>query len=120
MPPKPSKNVDTVREIVLCLDSVWFTKSQARRRRVQDALKAIWGVTQDDPVETVSLCFEDFWTKYTSPKVAAILKGFPKVEKAYYGLELDEIEGARYRDHYIHMFNNFILGGLILSSFVKA
>jgi hypothetical protein len=119
MTSKLRKHGDTVRKIISCLDSTWFTKNPGRRKRVQDALKAIWGITRDDPVEKVSLCFEDFWTKYASPKVAAILKGFPKVERAYYGLELDEIAGARYRDHYIHMFNNFILGGLILSSFAK-
>jgi hypothetical protein len=61
----------------------------------------------------VSNCFEEFWREYSNENLAKVLKNFPKTESALYGLLREGSE--RYRDHYIHMFNNFIFGGQVLT-----
>ncbi|MBI5374213.1 MAG: hypothetical protein HZA77_02190 [Candidatus Schekmanbacteria bacterium] len=94
----------------------WFHEG-TKKELIKKALISILG--QDElskQVEHVSECFEAFWRDYSNDHLATVLKNFPKVEFALYGL-LREGSG-RYRDHYIHMFNNFIFGGQLLSKII--
>ena len=91
----------------------WFHINN-RPQLIKDALKSILGQEPlGSQTDNVSNCFEEFWKEYSNENLARALKNFPKMESALYGLLREGSE--RYRDHYIHMFNNFIFGGQILT-----
>ncbi|MGA2677921.1 MAG: hypothetical protein ABSF37_01330 [Sedimentisphaerales bacterium] len=62
---------------------------------------------------------KSIWQKYDCVQVAEIYDKFVKIEEALFGLEREEKDGKRYRDHFIHMFNTFVFGLQIISSLLK-
>lgn len=62
---------------------------------------------------------KSIWQKYDCEQVAEIYDKFVKMEEALFGLEREEKDGKRYRDHFIHMFNTFVFGLQVISSLLK-
>jgi hypothetical protein len=59
------------------------------------------------------------WQKYDCAEIAEIYAKFVKIEEALFGLERDEKEGTRYREHFVHMFNCYVFGTRIISKFLS-
>ncbi len=76
-------------------------------------------VDVDKAIEAVTASLEAFWKRYSTATAARILRGFPHFERALYGLEFEEEGPGRYRDHFLHMFLNFIFGARIISLALK-
>lgn len=105
-------------DILAELDTDYFiqeylTKIEATLNSMEE------GKSIDEQIDSAGDCLQEFWANYSRKHLAGVLRGFPKIEKALYGLELEEETGARYRDHFLHMFNVFILGSRILSLFLS-
>jgi len=105
-------------DILAELDTDYFT--QEYLTKIEATLNSMEeGKSIDEQIDSAGDCLQEFWANYSLKHVAGVLRGFPRVEKALYGLELEEKTGARYRDHFLHMFNVFILGARILSLFLS-
>ena len=75
--------------------------------------------TFDEKVEAAGETLQGFWKEYSREHIAKVLEGFPKIQKALFGLELEPELGERYRDHFLHMFNIFIFGARVLSRVIQ-
>lgn len=85
-------------------------------RRVLDAQ----GQTSS-PVEHIgqALSFvQALWEKYDCAEIAEIYSKFVRIEEALFGLERDEKDGTRYREHFVHMFNCYVFGTRCISKFL--
>ena len=98
------------------LDGEYFSKYETAIRPVLNAMDG--GKPFDEQIELAGKCLQEFWGHYSSSQIATILQTFPRVQRALFGLEEDIASGSRYRDHYVHMFNVFITGSIIISGIV--
>jgi len=64
-------------------------------------------------LEKVYSFLETLWTKYDCKDIIRILEALTTVEPPL--LDLERQASKRYRDHYVHIFNVFVLGLRILS-----
>lgn len=92
-----------------------------RQKYIYQALKSISDpkTSFDTKVEYAGRALQEFWREYSEEHIAKVLEGFPKIQKALFGLELAPELGERYRDHFLHMFNVFIFGARILSKIMR-
>lgn len=74
----------------------------------------------DEKVEAAGDALQEFWKEYSREHIAKVLEGFPKIQKALFGLELEPELGERYRDHFLHMFNIFVFGARVLSKVIES
>lgn len=126
--PRP-KNIDdysaspdrVIRELTRV--SKYFIKKDPedlnRETNLRKALETLGKDGIDEQVEHIAVSLKGFWANYASANIGELFQKFPLIEKAFYGLELTE-EGGRYRDHFLHMFNCFILGARIISLIVSS
>lgn len=63
---------------------------------------------------------EAIWKKYDCAEIADIYSKFVKIEEALFGLERDEKEGTRYREHFVHMFNCYVFGTRVISKLLSS
>jgi hypothetical protein len=112
----PKKNYSTSKEICKEIE-LFFTRDKEFFDKVTSALIAIErkGNSYDKKVEMTAEALVAFWENVSQAHIAKIFANFPKIEKALFGLERNEDMGERYRDHFLHMFHNFILGCRIFS-----
>lgn len=79
-------------------------------------------LTKDLPYERQIGVTEELFSKIGKKTyhkiVGKVLKGFSKIQTSLFGIELEEKEGKRYRDHYIHTFNVYIFGSIIISQLI--
>ncbi len=66
-------------------------------------------------IERTLLFVRALWQKYDCAEIAEIYSKFVKIEEALFGLERDEKEGSRYREHFVHMFNCYVFGIRVVS-----
>ncbi len=85
----------------------------------EEVLKAQINNTEDQAelVERTLEFIKALWSKYDCKEVADKYDSYIKMEGALFGLEREEDEkkNRSYRDHFVHMFNTFILGLRIIA-----
>lgn len=69
----------------------------------------------DRAINEAAICLAAIWTNYVDAETAEIFRAFASVQRALFGLELEEGGPRRYREHVLHMFNVYILGASLLS-----
>ncbi len=98
------------------LNQNFFFKYLNTENEINNSLNA---VVQEEKYETQIEKIGDFFSKvgerYSQQQVIEILKGFSKIQASLFGIELEEERGRRFRDHFIHTFNVYIFGALIIS-----
>jgi hypothetical protein len=98
-----------------------YIANEGARLEIADACKEVLdslteeGGERGEQVETVLRFINVLWKKYDCQDIAEIYKRFEKVEESLYALVRDEEANQRYRDHFVHLFNVFILGLRIIS-----
>ena len=87
-------------------------------KKLRKALETMISDGKDEvKIQKVSDFLSEIWKNYAHEKLAEILTNFPKIEKILLGARL--AEKRRYRDHFLHMFNTYIFGSLIISHILK-
>jgi len=116
-----SDNFSSVSEIMNDVEVFLGKRFESRKKGILEALESIanTALSYDDKVEISGKTLQEFWKEYSREHIAKVLEGFPKIQKALFGLELHPELGERYRDHFLHMFNIFVFGARILSKIVK-
>jgi len=117
-----SKVTSSIDQIMEDIDAFLGKRFRARKKGILIALKSIADpqTSFDAKVEAAGETLQEFWKEYSREHVAKVLEGFPKIQKALFGLELEPELGERYRDHFLHMFNIFVFGARILSKVIIA
>jgi hypothetical protein len=92
------------------------SKYAYRIDRAERVLKLIGEIRLDEAFTPLTEFFASYWESYASKELAVVLRQFPAVERALYGLETTLEGNRRYRDHYIHSFCNFMFGCQILAA----
>lgn len=114
---RPNRGM-SLSEIMDNLDPDFFKDSDGYKHKSK-VMKVLQLMVEDKPypeqVEAAVDCLYEFWRHYSSEHMAKILKDFAKVQMGLFGFELEEEIGRRYRDHFLHMFNVFTFGSIILS-----
>lgn len=118
---KLSEFSSSIEQIMEDIDIFLGKRFKKRRRYILKALKSIADPRTDfdTKVEAAGKALQEFWKEYSEEHIAKVLEGFPKIQKALFGLELEPELGERYRDHFLHMFNVFIFGTRILSKIMN-
>lgn len=114
------KMTSSVSQIMKDVDAFLGKRFKARKRSIRTALKSMSNteISFDAKVEVAGETLQEFWKEYSREHIAKVLEGFPKIQKALFGLELEPELGERYRDHFLHMFNIFVFGARILSQVI--
>jgi len=117
MPPPYIRN--DPKEIVNRLYKEFFSdRAPSIEEKLKEALEImITDERADLKIDKVSNCLYEIWKNYAHEQLAEILSNFPKIEKMLLGAELTKKH--RYRDHFLHMFNTYIFGALIISQIIK-
>jgi len=115
---KPLKSKDIIKVLDFKRYISDTSESKEITRKCKDVLIAQTDATYDRSAQIVkALDFtKAIWRKYDCEQVADIYEKFVKIEEALFGLEREEKDGKRYRDHFVHMFNTFVFGLRIISS----
>ena len=71
--------------------------------------------TYEEQIEAIEQLFSKIGKKTYHEIVGKVLKGFSKIQTSLFGIELEEKEGKRFRDHYIHTFNLYFFGSVMIS-----
>jgi hypothetical protein len=110
-----------VSEIMNDVEVFLGERFKSRAKGILEALESIANpaLSYDSKVEIAGKTLQEFWKEYARAESAKVLEGFPKIQKALFGLELHPEIGERYRDHFVHMFNIFVFGARILSKIIK-
>jgi len=109
-------------EIIEYLDTEeWFrddTKAQLRST-LQQALQTITNRQSSRLAkeQEVSRFLHEVWRNYTNNVLAEVVTEFANIERSMPSF-VPRSEN-RYKDHFIHMFNTYIFGALVLSAIVK-
>jgi hypothetical protein len=116
------EDFSTVPEIMKDIKSFLGKRFESHSKGIEETLQSIESsrLSYDERVEIAGTALQEFWKEYSREHIAKILEGFPKIQKALFGLELHPELGERYRDHFLHMFNIFVFGSRILSKIVQA
>lgn len=115
-----SRRASTVKDILCSLPSDEVFGHSQRRELAEQVLHAILNGELDRALTPLTDFFYSYWKSYSSGELAEVLKQFPAIERALYGLETSLQGDRRYRDHYIHSFCNFIFGCQILAKSIDS
>jgi len=119
------KNLDKnderkIRLFIKNLNKEYFLKYLKAKVKLKKCFKSIIsGKNYEDQLETIGKLFLKIGKKTHHKIVGKVLKSFAKIQASLFGIELEEKEGIRFRDHYIHTFNIYIIGSIILSQLIK-
>ncbi len=113
---EPQDHADILEELGLAN----YISNDATRAGVETPCKDVLaslveGGDQQDQIHCALVFIEALWKKYDCEEIADIYEKFVQVEEGLYGLVRHEEANQRYRDHFVHMFNVFVLGLRIIS-----
>lgn len=107
-------------EIIDRLYKPFFSDHNKLDKELREALTVLItsdGTDEDVKVQKISIFLYAIWKKYAHEQLADVLINFPKIEKILLGAKLSG--NSRYRDHFVHMFNTYIFGSLIISELIN-
>lgn len=112
-----NKKID---DFIKSLNKRYFIDYLNAQEEIKQSFKSIiCGKNYEDQLETIGELFLKVEEKTHHKIVGKVLKGFAKIQTSLFGIELEEKEGKRYRDHFIHTFNVYIFGSIIISQLIK-
>lgn len=100
-----------------------FLQASTERDNISETMRQALISMEEKPeeyrihLEKVHYFLATLWTKYDCEDVVGILDALTLVEPPLLDLERGALQ--KYRDHYVHIFNVFVLGLRILSSLIE-
>jgi hypothetical protein len=105
-------------EVVELLDKEWFRDDERAQiaTKLREALEAILRhKSRKEQEQSVSQFLREVWKNYANEIIADVLMEFPTLERSLFSMVPSARDG-RYREHFIHTFNTYIFGAIIISS----
>jgi hypothetical protein len=105
--------------VIRNLDSRWF-RDRPLQESLSKTIRAVYRskTTREQKREEVARFLKESWQNYANAQLAEVAAQFSRLEGVLLGVV--PFEGDRYRDHFIHTFNTFLFGALLLSSLTSS